>query len=264
MTQTVTLFIGGLPPYVSESDVKSILETIGPVQDIRVIQDRKTGKGRGYAFFKTDAELEGCFLKKKLEYQGQELHIRDAKVSTTPVDGDQTTRAYYRFNQLEVDKDDLKAYFSHRFGGLLEFHLYCDFKGMHKGYGFFDLFSESMLKKVLKLRRIKSIKFGDIFFFDSKIRTKKAILAEKKKNKKMDKKGPHFESSRKKSNETGCQSNPEVQQPSIRKSVFTSQIIEVHDVDASLIANIRQVSDRRQSNSTIYCVLRTPLIRSPW
>ena len=44
------LYLGNLPTNITEEDLRSILGEHGPVNEIKVITDKFTGQGRGFAF----------------------------------------------------------------------------------------------------------------------------------------------------------------------------------------------------------------------
>lgn len=44
------LYLGNLPTNIKEEDLRSILGEHGPVNEIKVITDKFTGQGRGFAF----------------------------------------------------------------------------------------------------------------------------------------------------------------------------------------------------------------------
>jgi len=44
------IFVGGLPYYYSEAQVRDLLECIGPLRGFELVKDRETGNSKGYAF----------------------------------------------------------------------------------------------------------------------------------------------------------------------------------------------------------------------
>ncbi len=44
------LYLGNLPTNITESDLRTMLTEHGPVDEIKVITDKFTGQGRGFAF----------------------------------------------------------------------------------------------------------------------------------------------------------------------------------------------------------------------
>jgi splicing factor U2AF subunit len=44
------IFVGGLPYYFAESQVRELLESFGPLRGFDLVKDRETGNSKGYAF----------------------------------------------------------------------------------------------------------------------------------------------------------------------------------------------------------------------
>lgn len=44
------LFVGGLPYYIPEAQIKELLESLGALKGFDLVRDRETGNSRGYAF----------------------------------------------------------------------------------------------------------------------------------------------------------------------------------------------------------------------
>uniref|UniRef100_A0A1D1XKA3 Splicing factor U2af large subunit n=1 Tax=Anthurium amnicola TaxID=1678845 RepID=A0A1D1XKA3_9ARAE len=44
------IFVGGLPYYFSESQIRELLESFGPLRGFNLVKDRETGNSKGYAF----------------------------------------------------------------------------------------------------------------------------------------------------------------------------------------------------------------------
>ena len=45
-----TVFVGNIPFDATESQIREILNTVGPLQGLRLVHDAKTGKPKGYGF----------------------------------------------------------------------------------------------------------------------------------------------------------------------------------------------------------------------
>jgi len=45
------IFIGGLPSYLDEDQVKDLITTFGPLKNFNLVKDNATGNSKGYAFF---------------------------------------------------------------------------------------------------------------------------------------------------------------------------------------------------------------------
>lgn len=76
----INLYVGNLSFDTSESDLRSHFAELGHVQSVKIIQDRETGKSRGFAFVEMSNDDEGREALKQLN--GVALHDRDLKVST--------------------------------------------------------------------------------------------------------------------------------------------------------------------------------------
>lgn len=44
------IFVGGLPYYFTESQIRELLESFGPLRGFNLVKDRETGNSKGYAF----------------------------------------------------------------------------------------------------------------------------------------------------------------------------------------------------------------------
>ncbi|MGX9079585.1 RNA recognition motif domain-containing protein, partial [Klebsiella pneumoniae] len=47
---TMTLYVGNLPYRVHEGEVKVLFGEFGPVNSVRLVRDRKTGRRKGFGF----------------------------------------------------------------------------------------------------------------------------------------------------------------------------------------------------------------------
>lgn len=45
-----TIYVGNLPFNATEQDVRSMFEQHGPVESVKLVNDRETGKPRGFGF----------------------------------------------------------------------------------------------------------------------------------------------------------------------------------------------------------------------
>lgn len=60
-----SIFVGNLPFDVTENDVRKVFAEVGPVEYVRVVRDKTTGLGRGYAYV--------CFERKVFAQEAAEL-----------------------------------------------------------------------------------------------------------------------------------------------------------------------------------------------
>lgn len=44
------IFVGGLPYYLTETQIRELLESFGPLRGFDLVKDRETGNSKGYAF----------------------------------------------------------------------------------------------------------------------------------------------------------------------------------------------------------------------
>jgi RNA-binding proteins (RRM domain) len=59
----VNLFVGNLPWSVNDADLEEIFSPHGRVQSARVINDRDTGRSRGFGFVEIDVDDIAAVLK---------------------------------------------------------------------------------------------------------------------------------------------------------------------------------------------------------
>lgn len=75
------IFVGNLPFTTSESDVRSLLEEYGEVEDIVMIMDRETKRFRGFCFVEMDdsgADAAIAALNDQ-EFNGRTIKVNEAK-----------------------------------------------------------------------------------------------------------------------------------------------------------------------------------------
>jgi RNA recognition motif-containing protein len=72
------LFVGNLPFHVTEDLLQQHVSQVGPVQSVKVILDRDTGRARGFAFVEM-ATAEGA-QKAIAELDGKDLEGRPLSV----------------------------------------------------------------------------------------------------------------------------------------------------------------------------------------
>jgi RNA recognition motif-containing protein len=76
------LYVGNLSYTVSNADLEGLFAPFGTVQSVQVIQDRDTGRGKGFAFveMRSDQEAQAAIagLNGK-EHEGRGLTVNEAK-----------------------------------------------------------------------------------------------------------------------------------------------------------------------------------------
>jgi heterogeneous nuclear ribonucleoprotein A1/A3 len=77
-----TVFMGSLPYQISSTQLKDICQTIGEIEQVRLITDRDTGQSKGFAFVtyakQADAETAIVRLNGK-EIEGRNIVVNMAK-----------------------------------------------------------------------------------------------------------------------------------------------------------------------------------------
>jgi cold-inducible RNA-binding protein len=82
MTVGKKLYVGNLTYQVSESDLEQLFSEYGTVQSAQVIQDRDTGRSKGFAFVEmgSDAEAQAAIQGlHEREHNGRRLTVNEAK-----------------------------------------------------------------------------------------------------------------------------------------------------------------------------------------
>ncbi|GIU25772.1 MULTISPECIES: RNA-binding protein [unclassified Shewanella] len=78
---TMTLYVGNLPYRVHEGEVKSLFSEFGPVNSVRLVRDRKTGRRKGFGFIEmSEAGAKKAMAKlNEFDFQERTLKVREAK-----------------------------------------------------------------------------------------------------------------------------------------------------------------------------------------
>jgi RNA recognition motif-containing protein len=75
------LYVGNLPFNVTEDDVRQLFEQYGPVKSVSLINDRETGRPRGFGF--VEMEDAGANAAKEAldgsDFQGRALKVNEAR-----------------------------------------------------------------------------------------------------------------------------------------------------------------------------------------
>ena len=77
----VKLFVGNLPWSVGDIQLEDIFRPYGDVQSARVINDRETGRSRGFGFVEMDVDnvAEVIQATNGREISGRELRVNEAE-----------------------------------------------------------------------------------------------------------------------------------------------------------------------------------------
>lgn len=75
------IYIGNLPFRTSEDDLHNLFDQYGTVDSVRIIQDRETGRSRGFGFIEM-GDADGSAAIDALhgsDFQGRELTVNVAR-----------------------------------------------------------------------------------------------------------------------------------------------------------------------------------------
>ncbi len=76
------LYVGNLPYDVTDADLEQLFNQHGTVQSAQVIQDRMTGRSKGFGFVEMDSDQEAQAAINDLngkDYGGRALTVNEAK-----------------------------------------------------------------------------------------------------------------------------------------------------------------------------------------
>jgi RNA recognition motif-containing protein len=76
------LYVGNLTYKVSDSDLEGLFSQFGTVQSAQIIQDRETGRSKGFGFVEMDTEAQAQAAIQGLneqEHDGRRLTVNEAK-----------------------------------------------------------------------------------------------------------------------------------------------------------------------------------------
>ena len=79
---SVKLYVGNLSPDTTSEEICELFSNVGVVGLCRLMEDRETGRSRGFAFVEIDSEEAAQTAKAKLnghELHGKTLKVNDAK-----------------------------------------------------------------------------------------------------------------------------------------------------------------------------------------
>ncbi len=84
------LYVGNLPFRVNSSDLEQLFSEFGAVQSALVVEDRETGRSRGFGFVEMGSAAEAQAAIDGLhdrEYQGRRLTVNEARPREARVSG---------------------------------------------------------------------------------------------------------------------------------------------------------------------------------
>jgi len=82
---SMKLYVGNLSFNTSNQDLSDLFGTVGTVESAHIIEDRETGRSRGFGFVEMSSQSEGQDAISQLngkEVDGRELKVNEAKPQT--------------------------------------------------------------------------------------------------------------------------------------------------------------------------------------
>ncbi len=76
------IYVGNLPFSADESQVRALFEPSGGVREVRIVEDRETGRPRGFAFVEMNSDSEALAAIKALHglnFGGRTLTVNEAR-----------------------------------------------------------------------------------------------------------------------------------------------------------------------------------------
>ncbi len=90
----MNIYVGNLNYQVDEDDLQGVFEAYGSVSDVKIIQDKMTGRSKGFGFVTMNDEEEG---QKALEaLNGATLENRQMVVNEAREKSDSNNRSNFR------------------------------------------------------------------------------------------------------------------------------------------------------------------------
>ena len=84
------LYVGNLPFTATEEEVRAMYSEFGPVNSVKIIKDKETGRSRGFGFveMEDDAALKAIEGTNGKDYSGRSLRVNEAREKTEGGGGD--------------------------------------------------------------------------------------------------------------------------------------------------------------------------------
>ncbi|MED6125467.1 hypothetical protein PIB30_068777 [Stylosanthes scabra] len=96
--RTKNIFVGGLPQFFTDNELKDYFSTYGNIVEHQIMLDHKTGRSRGFGFVTFDNEdsVEKVFSAGKIhELGGKQVEIKKAKPKRSGADNSSSSRNSY-------------------------------------------------------------------------------------------------------------------------------------------------------------------------
>jgi len=74
----MTIYVGNINYSLSEDDIRKIFEVMGKVESVKIVQDKRSGKSKGYGFIEMPDKKEAMEAIKTLD--GKEVSSRNLRV----------------------------------------------------------------------------------------------------------------------------------------------------------------------------------------
>ena len=84
------LYVGNLSFNTTNQDLNDLFGTVGTVQSSNIIEDRETGRSRGFGFVEMSSQAEGQAAIAEFngkEIDGRQLKVNEAKPQTDRIGG---------------------------------------------------------------------------------------------------------------------------------------------------------------------------------
>lgn len=181
VSNALSLFIGGLTSEMTHSSVLSCIQQAVSVTDLRLIMDHKTGRSRGYGFFTVPTQL--CA---KMALQASPLSLGTHQLIIKPAfdpsaDEQQSSTRVFLKSKPALTSEHAITQAVKSLGTPSLIHLYRDFNGLPKAYGFIEFESEAVIGKALTLKKIYYKEKHEISFYPTKLLVRKALKVSKRK-----------------------------------------------------------------------------------
>ncbi len=75
------LYIGNLPYRATETEIRELFETVGPVEAVTLVTDRETGRPRGFGFVEMEESIADAAVSSLngTDFGGRNLRVDFAK-----------------------------------------------------------------------------------------------------------------------------------------------------------------------------------------
>ncbi|KAA8515277.1 hypothetical protein F0562_018493 [Nyssa sinensis] len=106
------LFVGGLPYYFTEEQIRELLESFGPLRGFDLVKDRDTGNSKGYGFcvYKDPSATDvACAALNGLKMGDKTLTVRRATISNGQVKSEQENILAQAQQHIAIQKMVLQA-----------------------------------------------------------------------------------------------------------------------------------------------------------